>query len=260
MQAYLEQQQLSKHKRNFRLKLYFGFLILIAILGLIFYIIFYSPIFQIKQFNIAGKERLSDEKILGILQPLVLSSRLENFFGLKNLLVWKSGKVDVSRTALAEASINKDWLRQSLNIQIKERSRLAVWCTSKGYCYWIDEEGLAFEEAPFTEGSLILTVQEKEKEIIIKGEPVVEKRFSGNIIKIIEGISNINIPIEKITFDRELQEIQIQTYKGPDILFSIRFNPEFNLNSLQTLRQKIGFERIEYIDLRAENRIFYKNF
>lgn len=260
MQAYLEQQQLRKQKRDFRLKLYFGFLILIAVFLLIFYVLFYSPIFQIKQFNIAGKDRLSDEAIMNILQPLVFKTRLENFLGSKNFLAWKSGELDVSKTALAEAQIEKDWIRQAINIRIKERGRFAIWCASSGHCYWIDKEGLAFEEAPFTEGSLILTIEEKDREAIIKGEPVVEKRFAGNVIKIVESISNLNMPIKKITFNSALQEIQIQTHRGPNILFSIRFDPEFNLSSLHALRQKIGFERIEYIDLRAENRIFYKNF
>lgn len=260
MRAYLEQQQAHKQKRNFRLKLYLGFLILLAIFGLIFYILFYSPVFQIKQFNIAGKERLSDEKILNILRPLVLKTRLENFLGFNNLLAWNNGQLDVSKTALTKAVIEKDWIRQAIDIQIKERLRFAVWCGKAGQCYWIDKEGTAFEEAPFTEGSLILTVQEKEKEALIKGEPVAEERFAANIIEVIEGISALNIPIEKIEFDRELQEIRVQTYRGPDILFSIRFDPKFNLDSLHALRQKIGFERIEYIDLRAENRIFYKNF
>jgi cell division septal protein FtsQ len=258
MQVYLDQQNTSTRRRNFRIKLYFGFLLLLLFAALIIYVLLYSPIFQIRGFKIAGAERLTDEEILRILQPIVLQTRFDNFLGAKNLLTWNEKEADVSKTALATAHISRDWLRQSVHIEVQERERLAIWCDMHDFCYWIDRAGLLFEEAPKTEGSLILTIYDSETEIV-KGTQIVEKRFVQHLIKLIESIAKLKFPIKKITFERKLQELRTETYAGPDIFFSVRFDPELNITSLQTLQEKIGLRGIQYIDLRVENRMYYKN-
>jgi cell division septal protein FtsQ len=258
IQVYLDQQHTSLQRRNFRIKLYFGFALLLLFAALIMYILLYSPIFQIREFKIAGAERLPDDEVLRILQPIVLQTKFDNFLGAKNLLAWDEKEVDVSKTALASAIISRDWLRQSIHIIIQERERLAIWCDMHEFCYWIDRSGFLFEEAPKTEGSLILTVFDSETEMV-KGTRVIEDRFSANLTKLITGITELKFPIKKLSFERKLQELRMETYAGPDIFFSIRFDPELNLTSLRTLQEKIGLKGIRYIDLRVENRMYYKN-
>lgn len=258
MQVYLDQQHTYTQRRNFRIKLYFGFMLLVLFVTLIIYVLLYSPIFQIREFKIAGTKRLTDEETLRILQSIVLQTKLDNFLGAKNLLTWNEKEADVSKTALAAASISRDWLRQSINISVQERERVAIWCDIHDFCYWIDHTGLLFEEAPKTEGSLILTINDPDTELI-RGTQIVEERFAPHLVKLITGISKLQFPIKKLTYERKLQELQMEIYAGPDILFSIRFDPELNLASLQTLQEKIGLKGIRYIDLRVENRIFYKN-
>ena len=258
MQAYLDQNQLLKQRRNFRIKLYFGIFFIFLFFIALLYILRYSPVFQVRDFRIVGNQQLSKEVILTTLKPLAVNNRWEEFLGWQNLIIWNQDNVDFSGTALLTAEIDRDWLRQSINITIKERERLAVWCGINNYCYWIDQSGIAFEEAPLTEGSLILTIHNNSESVVL-GAKIAEERFEIILISVLKGILELHLPVKKIVFDKRLQEIEITAYSGPDLFFSIRFDPSLNLSSLRSLQEKDELRKAKYIDLRVENRIYYKN-
>ena len=258
MRGYLEQNQFYKRQRNFRIKIYLYFSVFFLVLIGIFYIVFFSPIFKVREFRISGQDRLSDGSVLKILEPLVLNSRLSDFLGKENLLAWSRQDLNLPGTSLLSAKIRRDWIRQAVLIDIKERVPLGIWCGKTGSCYWLDEHGIAFEEAPETEGSLILIVYDNGAESIALNKRVAEERFSKNLTDILKAISKMSMPVKKITFDKILQELHIATYEGPDLFFSIRFNPELNIASFRSLQEKGTLKGMQYIDLRVENKIFYK--
>jgi len=256
MQVYYEDRQFLKQKKGIPYKFYL-ILLLSGLLGVFtFYAIAYSSIFHIRDFSVVGSERFSNEAVISELQPLVLNTKIKNFLGINNLLVWDSGP-DVAGTVFLEASIERQWLRQSVIIRIKERNQFAVWCRT-GNCYWIDENATAFEDAPQTEGPLILTIYDDGKEGIVIGQKIVEERSAENMMNILNGILDMGITVRNISYNEKLQEITAEMISGPDIYFSIRFDPSLNLTALQTLKEKVGFKGIKYIDLRVENRIYYK--
>ncbi|MBI3638427.1 hypothetical protein HY227_01640, partial [Candidatus Wolfebacteria bacterium] len=43
----------------------------------------------------------------------------------------------------------------------------------------------------------------------------------------------------------------------PMVYFSLRTDPIFGLSAIESLK-KIGLQKLEYIDLRVENRAYYK--
>lgn len=258
-EVYLDQEQLRKKRTAFRFKIYLaGFGLAILMLGL-GYALVYSPVLKIDKFVIQDSERLSDESVLAILKPLVLKSRIANFLGWHNFLAWSKGEVDVSGTALLTAEIDKGWLTRSIIIEVKERERFGIWCIKNERCYWMDKSGVVFEEAPLTEGGLILKVYDSQKSELSLGSQIVDDRFINNLIVILENLNDLNISVKKIIFNRQLQELEVDAYNGPEIFFSIRFNPTLNINSLKKLSETLNFSRIDYIDLRVENRVYYKN-
>jgi len=257
MKIYYEnKQQFYEQKKKSFSKFYLGcFAIgLLSIFG--FYAVAYSPVFTIRDFTISGASRFDKETIVNSLQPLILNNKIKNFLGIKNLLVWNQ-EVDVSGTAFLEANIKRHWLHQSVAIEVKERNQFAIWCRA-GNCYWIDENGMAFEEAPETEGSLILTINDDGKEGIALGQKVVEERLSDNLSAIFNGILDLNVRIKKIFYTTKLQEMNVELNDGPDLYFSLRFNPALNLEAIKSLREKVGLRGMSYVDLRVENRIYYK--
>ncbi len=258
MATYSNNRQNQESKKRTRIGFYFmGGGIGLLIIGLA-YLFLYSPVFQIKKFIISGEEYHSDREIMGILEPLVLTTRFKNFIGSDNLFAWDIARPDVSKTALADAVIERDWLRQTVSMTVRERGRLAIWCDQAGACDWIDDTGMAFEEAPQTEGSLILTVYDAGTDSVIQGKRVLEDRFIANAVAIIKSLKEMRLPIKKITYDPGLQEIHAETYRGPSLFFSVRFDPAQNISSLHALAEKIDISKISHIDLRVENRIYYR--
>ena len=162
-------------------------------------------------------------------------------------------------TALAGATIEKDWLNRSINITVQERERLGIWCIDGENCYWLDGDGVVFEEAPATEGSLILKVYDSQTADLRLGFPVIEDRFINNLTGILKNLGKLDAAIRKISLDRKLQELKVETYEGADILFSIRFDPAPNIESFQKLFETLDLRKIDYVDLRIDNRIYYKN-
>ncbi|MEK7496099.1 MAG: hypothetical protein AAB616_01365, partial [Patescibacteria group bacterium] len=90
------------------------------------------------------------------------------------------------------------------------------------------------------------------------GEPALEEKFLSNLIKIFEILEKSGLKIKSLKLENlEFQEVVTDSPLMPKIHFSLRINPEFALAVLESLK-KIGFEKIEYIDLRVENRAYYK--
>ena len=256
MEIYFDKQNINK-KSGSRIKFYlipfFSGLFLIFIV----YALIYSPIFQVRKFSVIGASRFSDEAALKIIEPLVVNNRAANLLGPRNLFVWRNG-IDISKTALVKAMIDRSWINQSVIVNVEEKEQFAIWCQI-GACYWIDKEGEAFEEAPQTEGSLVLTIYDDGQGGMILGQSAVDERYAKNLIAILDNILNLAVPIRRIEFNKRLQEIKALIYGGPDLLFSIRFDPELNMAALQSLKDKVGLKGIKYVDLRVENRIYYKN-
>jgi len=53
-------------------------------------------------------------------------------------------------------------------------------------------------------------------------------------------------------------EIEVSTVGGPELKFSTIINPSYLKEPLQKIRNTVGFKNIQYIDMRVENKIYYK--
>lgn len=243
-----------------RVKIYCGFFVSGLLFIAVFYAVVDSPIFQVKEFKIINNGQLTGEAVMANLQPFVLNNRLKIFLGVKNLLVWNKKIFNVSNATIAEVRIERHWFKRSVDISVKEKERFVIWCGAAGNCYWIDRKAVPFEAAPQTEGSLILTVQDASQTETVLGKKVINDRFAANLVAVLDSVTKLKLPIKTATYDGKLQELRIEAYRGPSLLFSPRFDPFSNLAALRSLEEKVGLQGIEYIDLRTENRLYYKNF
>ncbi|MDP3729307.1 MAG: hypothetical protein Q8R26_00925 [bacterium] len=255
MHSYISQSS-KRHKLRQRIKIYGAIFLGIIIVVTMGYVLVYSPVFQIKNITVSGNKYIASDDIIALARPRVVTNRLEEWLGSNNLLVWGGNNINVAETVLATAVIDRQWIHQTIVIEVIERERFAIWCGG-GICYWIDQNGVVFEEAPETQGSLILKISEQDA-LVVLNKPIVEDRFIKNLLGVLNALATLRVPAQKITFDRRLQEIHVETYSGPNFFFSIRFDPALNVASLFSLREKSNLTNMGYIDLRVENRIFYK--
>jgi hypothetical protein len=58
--------------------------------------------------------------------------------------------------------------------------------------------------------------------------------------------------------DLSLEEVDVQTANGPIIDFSLQFPADEYLPVIQKLMLQSNFSKLQYVDCRTENRLFYR--
>ncbi len=217
-------------------------------------------------------------------------SKLTAFLGTHNILVWDSDTLPETKIFKAKYSdlkgieVKKSLVQRSLDIEYERRSRKGVWCLqqartnadftqtnadnsssspreSASECWWFDENGIVFARAPTIEGNLLFRVDDYTGRTLAPGDAVLEERFITNLFRIFAFLNQSDFQVRSLRLDDlALQEISTNALNSstPKIYFSLRFDPEPDLKPLQDLAVSSTFNNIQYIDLRVENRIYYK--
>jgi len=256
---YVDERQRAKRRRILKLKIYGAIATLFILLAGVFYSVVYSPLFQIKNISILTSS--DDVNIDDLRNFFANQSKISSFLGADNILIWKSDELNrflETQPRLFELAIEKKYLKREIILMAKEREKFGIWCQSLGDCYWFDKKGVLFDKAPQTEGEIIYKVKDfSGRELNIGGRAIDETLF-GNLLKIFEVLDKSGLGIKTLRLNEmNLEEIISESPSAPKIYFSLRINPFFGLSVLQSLKN-FGLEKIEYIDLRVENRGYYK--
>lgn len=270
---YFDEKLERKRKRTLKIKIYAGLAAFFVLLIGVGYLIVYSSVFQITRINTNNTQIDADNTIESLKKFFVGQSKITEFLGPENILVWKPEKIGEflknyspaqpgearQRRQIAELAIEKKYFNREIKISVLEREKFGIWCQlTTNDCWWFDKKGVIFSEALRAEGQLINKVDDFSGRSLSLGEPALEEKFLSNLIKIFEILEKSDLKIKSLKLENlELQEVVTDSPLMPKIHFSLRINSEFALAALESIK-KIGFEKIEYIDLRVENRAYYK--
>lgn len=272
MNIYSDAKQVLRRKRTFRIKFYFIIFLFLILLASIFYLLVYSSVLKIKNISVENIKFLTQDEIIRLVKPIVLGGKLGGLAGFENMISWPNGEIIAPHPIISSINIKKNWFRKTIEVRVNERQRFAVWCQQETQnsadkartnlalrdestsCWWMDKQGVVFAEAPLAEGSLVFTIFDLRKNNLFLGSKIEEDRFVGNLISILENLSKTGLEAQKIIFDNSLKELRVDTIEGPILLFSVRFDSSKNIPLIANLNPK----KMEYIDLRVENKIFYK--
>ncbi|MDP2864156.1 MAG: FtsQ-type POTRA domain-containing protein [bacterium] len=276
MKKYRKPYRIKKKKSLFKNR-FFGMAILVLIIfGGIFYLVCFSSIFQIKDINISGNQKVQTQDVENLIKEKINQKLL--FFPTKSIFLIKSNEIVESllEKFLKIDKVNlKRRLPASLIVEIQERLPFGVWCeveedksssspfaaTREGEnCFYIDKEGIIFEKNPPKEEFII-----KSEELISQGflgEKVIEKVLLESIFEIQRNLKeSLKINIEEIII-LEKEKINAKTSEGWEIYFDPTGDINWQLTKLSlVLEKEIPPERrkdLEYIDLRFGNFAPYK--
>ncbi len=287
---YIDERERRKRRRFLKFKIYaVVFLFSILLVG-VAYVIIYSQLFQIKNIiQVNGDLTPADaDQLIGNLKNFFVSqSKIAGFLGSDNILIWNKEILAKFPKApeIAELTIEKDYFKREIKINVKKREKFGVWCvTAQKYaeftqnnaevprdsessqresaeqCSWFDKKGVIFAETPQLEGQLINRVEDFSSRTLELGDLVLEEKFLPNLIKIFDVLDKSGLKIKSLRLeDLQFQEIIADSLSDslPKIYFSLRFDPTSNLVAVESLKS-FGLEKIEYVDLRVENRAYYK--
>jgi hypothetical protein len=157
----------------------------------------------------------------------------------------------------------KDIFRKKPEINNQKRESMGIFCKiSANACFYFDKNGIAFENAPNTSGSLIDLVKDYSQKELKIGDEVLSKDLINNILEIKDELLQ-KIGLKIMSFDitsYPAEELRVVTNESWYILFSLKRNIKSQLLALKVaLDEKIqNRSGLEYVDLRIENRIYYK--
>ena len=159
---------------------------------------------------------------------------------------------------MLSATVAKSYLRKTVSISVTERQPFAIWCFPEGesHCVWFDETGYALMPAPHVSGFLINVIDGDHA--VKPGETIMEDRLFTNMHRILTVINELSLPVHESSIadikNEELTAV-VSEYAFP-VQFSLRYDPGFTKQAL--IKLEPDFSRLVYIDLRSENRAFYK--
>jgi len=98
------------------------------------------------------------------------------------------------------------------------------------------------------------------KRALRAGDLVLPDNLFQNFLKIYAVLDKIGLKTNNLSLENiDWQEIILEPANNtPKIYFSLRFDPISLISAVDSLKQDPGFNKLLYIDLRTENRVYYK--
>jgi hypothetical protein len=253
-----------------RLAYYF---LLVIFLATLVYVLIFSPFLKVERVVVSGTETISRSEVEKE-TVYFMEGKYWDIVPKNNLLFVLSNKLeDILEKKFVK--INSISIKKSfpniLNIRIEERKSLIIWCkgeVASGNCFIVDGKGYAYTQADLEspevkENNLIEMVDSSAREIT-KREKILSDdyiAFISNIKGEVYRITGINIIPHYVTPSRLSEELTAQTDAGWGIRFSNEITLDKSVRTLKTFLDKkviTDYNQLEYVDLRAENKVFYK--
>jgi hypothetical protein len=236
-----------------------------------------TPFLNIQGIETTGSKAIDIEKIKEIVQKDISGNYLW-FFPKTNILFYPKNEIknELSETfkRLKDVAFSVTG-EKILQLSILEREPKYIWCgevpeallmevsiskaSGKEQCDFMDETGFIFDEAPFFS-----------KEVFFKFYGILPADFAKFILfkQIIEnmGLKPVALYAENNGNMKIFLSTKSSTSMGPEIIFNSDYDFEKIIENLQTALAteplqsdfKNKYDSLSYIDLRSENKVYYK--
>ncbi|GEM_PF-3116081 len=256
-----------KQKRNKkRKKKILYFLASLTILALLFYVLFYSPLFTIKNINVKGNDRTADYLIEDLVWQQCQKTSIFNISG-DNLWFFSKDQLKEEmflRLDLSNIRVKKT-IPKTLNIIVEEREPIYVLKNQNNYQF------RDIESCPIN--SLEVNNQDLKDYPIIKKGSLSEDDLDSCIQLNIDYVNEVielydmakdfeNFSFSEILLNTEVYNINLALKQGPEVFFSRRANFSKQLEKLNViilnLKQEsdTNIDDIKYIDVRYGDKAF----
>lgn len=229
---------------------------------------FFSEYLKITKINISGTEKLEDLEIQQALDARFEGKFLE-IIPKNNFLFFSSKRVENILTdkfkKIRTANVAKKF-PNTISILIDERKALLVWCAGEK-CFLIDENGVAYNSADFNSPEIsqnnLIKIEDASGQNISMGEKIINSSYEQYVIAIKDELNKFDFEAEGYyTPSRVAEEIDVRTKQETEIYLSTQFPLESAMRTLRIVLEKEisrdKKENLAYIDLRSENKVFYK--
>lgn len=273
--SYISEKKKKRKKRRAIGAIVVAFIGAYVVLAGTGWIVLKSPLFALGSVVVEGNSTTASSDVLAVLQSSALRdhSFIKSILTIKDMLVWPD-QLSSSEMALlpdaAAISIGKSYFTHTITADVTERTSVGIWCfmpqlnaagdpMTNESCYFFDASGTLFEHGFDTEGGSLFAIHDYSQKDPGMNGTILSGEFIPNLISILNVIQTSGVDVQEIALnDIGLQEIDVTTYNGPAIYFSLRFSADEDLPVLQNIMNMKGFSKLQYIDFRVQNRAYYK--
>ena len=264
------ERRLSVKQNKFTLAKLFYWIILLAFFGVTIYALFFANFLEITDIQVKGAEKINPESVKTEITSL-LSEKYLNFLPKNNIILARESSMSqalINRFKLIDQADIKKKFPGSLIVSIKEKNP-ALILRSGGEDYIVDAAGIAWAKADFASEFL------NENELTIledtSGRPVAEKSASlgadyVNFILEIKGNieKDLDLKIKQLVTTPNIAagDIFLETDEGWKIYISKEAGIEKEMEMLKAVLdnkiEKAKRKDLDYVDLRTNNKVYYK--
>ena len=256
----LRQKKLIQSRRKHR-RFFWFFVIFFLFLGGVLYLIFLSGFFDIRNFHFNSPRFVDAEVLKNEIQGRLNEGELFNLFNVGNnwLFVFRKDFEPLLEKypPLQNFELFKNFYFREISLRFVERQIEGIWCGENEWnkCFYFDQGGLLFIEAPESSGNLIFLIRDLSGRFLEVGDKIFSEADFPEFLKIKNIIANQK-PIEAV-FSTE-KELTVQLVDGPKIYL----NPSDFSRTLVVLgnlfQGGLDLQNLEYLDLRYLPNVYYK--
>ncbi len=255
-------------KRLRRLKKYFRIFLIIVLIGGLVYLVIFSDFSTIQTIEIKGVDEEKNIEIQSYLDSYLSAKNygIFKFVSAKNYFVFFLLKNEISRNLLsnyyylANLDFDFDFKNQKVVLNIFLKEPVATVC-SLDNCFYLDSLGEVIEETTKSQKMGILIEDQSTTTLKIADNYLTSNELSilNEFFKKTELMIKPNY-VELNDASKAGKYAKIITADGYYVLISFNLPVEFSYSVLESLltKQIIDFENLEYLDLRFNDKAFYK--
>ena len=233
----------------------FLFLVLLFVGGVV-WVIFFSPVFEIKKINLSGEDPSDATAFTSFLDTSIESRSWLNMkpfytgflkklsYNDKNSLFQNFGALEngfkENFPEYSDSQINFNWWNQTLNLVVSKRVLAALWC-DESKCGLVDENGIYFKDLTISDKQTLLQDSDYTNYFLLEGQfkGTAQPIIIGSLVASPETIKNLknwydgckgNIIAYREIF---LNESSLECFSAATILgMPLTFNPASDVSEV----------------------------
>jgi len=295
LKSYLNKRR--KNRFGIRLFIGLGLFLILAAAG-IFYLLVFSPYFRFDKIAVNGLKMVSEKQILDLASRSLGEKIYNHIPVNNPIFIPRQkieNEIIDLFPQIKKVSVENHLTSRQLVLNIEERQPAVIWCralrsdwpeinaTSSATstevietkkpdnpkndiraekCFFADNEGFVFADAPILSGGSLATVYSPaDHEIKIK-DIVVDKKMLDFILAVKKELVSASFNLSEFMIrSQSFNDLEIIAPEGWTIYLDAGQSPAAQAQALKrVLEEEIKDKRInlEYVDLRVQNRVYYK--
>ncbi len=254
----------KRRKKKIRMYAILIFLLLIGLVVGVEYLV-HRPFLSVQGITAAVNPvsaQVDTSTVVGAVDAF-LDAHKSVLFGWRSFIVAQAETDSIAQAILADhpewqsVEVEAHYFSRSLVVTVTPRQRVGLWCDATQSCVWFDSSCTAFAPGPQPEGALIPFVVDNQARPVPIGSSIVDQGACKNLLNVFAFLDAVHVAGALISFDAVSTDLTAHASGTPEFLFNLRTDPSF---AVGPVLEKLAplFDRIQYIDVRIPDRIYYK--